>query len=179
MWWLIHAQVYINFHYDQNGWMMLHHQECDNQLTIGDFVPCRWLPPHPPGGGKIFTPTWWVEVELRPPPSPTRWGWIFHPHPVGGGGAAAANLTHRVGVTHHPWVVGTPARWAETNFPRVSNLHTHHTIWYSSNWNALCWKQGRFTGQYPQAHWLIVNVNGNINQTILRPKDQATIALVP
>ena len=41
---------------------------------------------------------------------------------MGGGGAAAATLTHRVGVTHHPWVVGTPARWAETNYPAGINL---------------------------------------------------------
>ena len=56
----------------------------------------------------------------------------FHPHPVCGGGAAAANLTHRVGVTHHPWVVFTPARCAETNYPAGINLgqwpspHSHH-----------------------------------------------------
>ena len=30
-----------------------------------------------------------------------------------------------------------------------------------------------------QAHRLIVNVNEDINQTILWPKDQATIELVP
>ena len=30
-----------------------------------------------------------------------------------------ATLTHWAGV-----VVGTPARWAEINFPRVSNQHT-------------------------------------------------------
>ena len=67
-----------------------------------------------------------------PSPSPTGWGWIFYPHLVGGGGAAAATLTHRVGVTHHPGVVGTPARWAETNYPAGINLgqwpspHSHH-----------------------------------------------------
>ena len=42
--------------------------------------------------------------------------------------APASTATHRPGVTHHPGVVGTPARCAETDFPRVSNLHTHHTI---------------------------------------------------
>ena len=41
---------------------------------------------------------------------------------MGGGGAAAANLTHRVGVNHYPGVVGTPARWAETNYPAGINL---------------------------------------------------------
>ena len=43
--------------------------------------------------------------------------------------------THQVGrpatphwrppLTHPPWGVGPHARWAETNFPRVSNLTTH------------------------------------------------------
>ena len=42
--------------------------------------------------------------------------------------APVSAATHRPGVTHHPGVVGTPARCAETDFPRVSNLHTHHTI---------------------------------------------------
>ena len=48
------------------------------------------------------------------------------------GGAAAATLTHLVGVTHHPGVVCTPARCAETNFPAGINLgrwpspHSHH-----------------------------------------------------
>ena len=31
-------------------------------------------------------------------------------------------LTHRKRRTHPPWRVGLPAWWAESNFPRVSNL---------------------------------------------------------
>lgn len=30
----------------------------------------------------------------------------------------------------------TPERWAQINFPGVTNVHTHHIIWYSINWNA-------------------------------------------
>ena len=35
----------------------------------------------------------------------------------------------------HP--LGPPARWAESDFPRVSNTASPHHIWYSSNWNGL------------------------------------------
>ena len=42
--------------------------------------------------------------------------------------ALVAPLTHLAPVTHHTFVVPTPVWCAETNFPRVSNLHSARTI---------------------------------------------------
>ena len=47
-----------------------------------------------------------------------------------------APLAHLAPARHHTCVVPTPGRCAETKFPRVSNLHSARTIWYSSNWIA-------------------------------------------
>ena len=61
-------------------------------------------------------------------------GWTCH------SGERTIGLTHRAGATHRSRAVGAPARWAEFNFPRVSNLHLptcahlFDTL-YSCNWN--------------------------------------------
>ena len=49
-----------------------------------------------------ITPGWCVAAPAKGPPAPA--------------------ATHHSGVTHHPGVVGTPARCAETNFPAGINL---------------------------------------------------------
>ena len=60
----------------------------------------------------------WPHMELWP-----------HPHPPDGGDIDNMD-------TNHPGVVGIHAQWAETNFLEYQiSVHTHHTIWYSCNWN--------------------------------------------
>ena len=48
--------------------------------------------------------------------------------------AAMGDWAHWAPATHHRSVVRTCHWCAETEFPRVSNLHSARTIWYSSNW---------------------------------------------
>ena len=36
---------------------------------------------------------------------------------------------HEAAAAASPTTCGWPARWADTNFPRASNLQTHHTLW--------------------------------------------------
>ena len=52
----------------------------------------------------------------------------------GGWGGTVSPLPPRKRGTHP---LGPPARWAESDFPRVSNTASPHHIWYSSNWNGL------------------------------------------